>query len=406
MGGTSIRPEAGMPFSPRKLLMVALLPLIAGCSGKPMDIDDLGDALSPQAQGQPATLTPAERDAQRVRKVRPGLEPLYANRTAAPPAMEPPPPMPVPPPAEAMPFPAGRLSPEQAEVLLAGDPMAQRFLAVKQLAGRGLVPLPEAAERKDTNLGALLPLTAPQPPAAGLERPLPPLADIVARFDGLYTGANRGTTATRAAERDFLLDALLPKAPASRQPYSPPDIASARKLQDRLGRLDDAGLITPDERARETAAIDQLIAGGTLPELLAPPKPPEPPKAKKKPRQGRGNRMPGGVSGRLEVVPSPPGVEPPPLSTKTKGPAGMHLLSMGSASHGDKAWDALQKENPELANLGHTVSRTDLGDLGVTYRLIAGPVDATQAASICGILKTRGQTCTPTPFPAAGDAAK
>jgi hypothetical protein len=389
MGRPSIRPEAGMPFDPRKLLLVAMLPLIAGCQQAAIELG----------------LEEEETAATAKRIVRPGLEQLHPQGPAAAPAVELPPLLPVPPPPEAMPFPAGRLTPERAEILLAGDPMAQRFLALKQLAGRGLVPVQDAAERKEANLGALLPLSAPQPPAAGLERPLPPLSEIVDRFNGLYTGAGRGNAATRAAEQGFLLESLLPKAPPRRQAYAPPDIASARKLQDRLGRLDDAGLITPDERAKESAAIDQLIAGGTLPEVLAPPPPPEPPKPKKKVGKGRGNRMVGGVSGRFEVIPSPPGVEPPPLG-KNKGPAGMHLLSMGSASHGDKAWEALQKENPELANLGHTVSRADLGDLGVTYRLIAGPLDATQAASVCGILKARGQSCTPTPFPADGSTAK
>ncbi|MCR6630993.1 MAG: SPOR domain-containing protein [Magnetospirillum sp.] len=383
-----------MPFSPRTILMVALLPLVAGCWRLETELDYVGyraDKLTKRVNGE--------------QSIPPGLEPLY-TRTAASAPMADPLPVPVPPSAEALPFPAGRLSPEQAEVLLAGDPMALRFLALKQLAARGLVPVAEAVGRKDANMGALLPLTAPLPPAAGLDRPLPSQAGILERFNGLFTRGDRGSDGTRAAERAFLLDSLLPTAPAQRQPYSPPDIASARKLQDRLGRLEDTGLVTPDERARETAAVDQLIASGALPEVVAPPPPPEKPKAKKKAGSGRGSRMPGGVSGKLEVVPSPPGVEPPRLKPGSKDPAGLHLLSMGTASHGDKAWDALQKENPELAALGHTVSRADLGDLGVTYRLIAGPVEPAQAETLCTALKARGQACMPTPFPANGAAGK
>lgn len=373
-----------MPFDPRKFLMVAALPLLAGCQ-------DLGNRLD-------YTAVQVERAAQGDKFVSPGLEPLHAAKGyRANPPSEPPPPQPMPPERDLVPFPVGVLTPDQAEMLLAGDPMALRFLALKLLTARGLVPVDEAVARKQANLGALLPLTTPEPPAAGLEAPIPPLPQVMDRFGGLGTGAERGNVATRAAERDFLTDVLLPKQPAKRQPYSPPDIASARKLQDRLARLEDAGLVTPEERAEETEAVDKLIASGVLPEVLQPPKPPEKPKKKKV--GGRGNRMPGGVSGRLEIIPSPPGVEAPKLAGGAKGPAGVHLLSMGSAAHGDKAWEALTKEHAELGGLGHTVSRADLGELGVTYRLVAGPVEPAQAESLCATLRTRGQACTPTPFP-------
>ncbi|MGE5515952.1 MAG: SPOR domain-containing protein [Bacteroidota bacterium] len=378
-----------MAFLPRKLMMVALLPLMAGCQGVQTEMDALAaqvDQAQAQADGRPY--------------IRPGLEPLYAPKADVVPVSEPEPPQPVPPPPGAVPFPAGTLSADQAEILLAGDPMAQRFLALKQLTARGLVPVEQAVVRKDANLGALLPLTADKPPAAGLDHPIPPLPEVIERFQGLGTGAVRGNPATRAAERDFLADTLLPAVPVRRQAYSPPDIVSARQLQNRLGRLEDAGLITPEQRAGENEAVDKLIAGGTLPEVVAPP--PPPPKAKKKKAAGRGNRMAGGVSGRFEIIPSPPGVEAPKLASGAKGAAGLHLLSMGSASHGDRAWEALVKENAELAGLGHTVSRADLGDLGVTYRLLAGPVDAAQAEALCATIKARGQACTPTPFPASG----
>ncbi|MGE5478471.1 MAG: hypothetical protein ACM3Q1_17590 [Bacteroidales bacterium] len=377
-----------MPFIPRKYLMVALLPLMAACQTMQTEMDAMGarmDQAKASVDGRPY--------------IRPGLEPLYAAKPLALPDREPPPPLPVPPPREAVPFPVGVLTVPQAEILLAGDPMALRFLALKQLATLGMVPVEECVARKDANLGALLPLTAEAPPAAGLDHPIPPLPEVMERFRNLGNGAVRGNPATRNAERDFLTDALLPRQPGKRQPYSPPDIASARKLQDRLGRLEDAGLITPDERAAENEAVDQLIAGGTLPQVLEPPKPPPKPKPKK---SGRGNRMPGGVSGKLEIIPSPPGVEAPKLPSAAKGPAGIHLLSMGSAAHGDKAWEALVKEHAELSGLGHTVSRADLGELGVTYRLLAGPMDPAQAESLCATLKTRGQVCTPTPFPANG----
>lgn len=375
-----------MPLDPRKFLILTLLPLAAGCQRIGMEMDVAAVRMD-QAQAQ----------LEGRQYIRPGLEPLYAPKPPGPPedALSAPP---VPPEVDYVPFPPGRLPPEQAEVLLAGDPMALRFLAVKALSQRGLLPVEDAGQRKDTNLGALLPLTVPQPPAAGLEAPIPPLADIVSRFEGL-SAPKRGNQNPRVSERDFLADTLLPKAPPRRQQYAPPDINSARKVQDRLGRLEDAGLITPEQRAEESKAVDTLVGGGALPETLEPPKAAEPPKPKKKAASGRGNRMPGGVSGKLEIIPSPYGVDAPKLAAGAKGPAGVHLLSMGSAGHGDKAWDALVKEHTELNGLGHTVARADLGELGVTYRLIAGPMDPAQAESLCATLKPRGQSCTPTPFP-------
>lgn len=378
-----------MPFDPRKMLVVALVPAVAGCQNVGLEMDALGarlDKAQAQLEGRPY--------------VPPGLESLYAPKPplAASEGASPPP---EPPPPDLVPFPEGRLAPEQAEVLLAGDPMAQRFLALKALTQRGLVPVEDAGQRKDANLAALLPLTVSQPPAAGLEAPVPPLAQMVERFDRLSQGP-KATAPARMAERDFLADALLPRQPERRQSYAPPDVVSARRLQERLGRLEDSGLISPEQRAGETAAVDKLLAGGTLPQVFAPPPPPPaPPKPKPVTRKNRVSRMPGGVSGRLEVIPSPPGVVAPQLATGAKGPAGVHLLSMGSAGHGDKAWEALVKEHPELNGLGHTVSRADLGDLGVTYRLIAGPLEPAQAEILCATLKTRGQSCTPTPFPAA-----
>lgn len=373
-----------MSLRRRMILMAAVLPLVAGC----------GTTASQNADPEAQLETAAKKRAP------PGLEPLYRTHIEPPPSVVEATPDSVPLPAWALPFPQGRLDSAQAETLLAGDPMALRFLALKRLTEMGEVPVDETAARKDANMGALLPLTAPMPPAAGLERPIPPLGEVVGHFTGLGEGKGRGDDRTRAAERSFLLDKLLPKQPAARQQFSPPDLFSARKLLERLGWLEDAGLVTPEERARESGAVDALMASGALPEVLIPPKPVEPPKAKPKSALGRGQRMPGGVSGRLEVIPSPPGVEPPHLAAGAKGPAGIHLLSMGTASHGDKAWEALKKEHPELAELGYKVSRADLGELGVTYRLVAGPVEPAQAEKLCATLKPRGQTCTPTPFPA------
>lgn len=372
-----------LPFL-RTLVTAALAPLLAGCA----DLVARMEATAGQIERLVDPSTP-----------RPGLEGLASASGPLPlPEPEPPPTLPVPPPAAALPFPTGARPTAEAEPLLAGDPMALRFLALKMLAEQGLAPLDEVAARKDGNIGALLPLTAPLPPAAGLDRPIPPLDQVVDRFAQLPR--DKGTEATRAAERGFMLDALLPKAPAARMPLSPADQQAARLAEARLGRLREAGLITRSEHEAEAAALAALAP--TLPEILVPPPPAPPPKKKKAVASGtgRGARFPGGVSGKLEVVPSPLGVKAPAVAAGFTGPVGVHLLSMGSAGHGDKAWEALKKEFPELAPLSFKVSRADLGELGATYRLVAGPLDSAAAADkLCAALVAKGQTCQPTPFP-------
>ncbi len=371
----------------RMLVTAALLPLAAGCADKRARISATADGVGQLIdQNRP----------------RPGLEGLVtAGETGPTTAQEPPANLPLPPTDAAMPFPATSLSPAEAERLLAGDPLALRFLALRQLAAQGLAPLDEVSSRKDANMGALLPLTAPQPAATGLDRPIPPLDHIVDRFTELNAarnGGNRGTDGTRSAERTFMLDSLLRKQPDARMPLSPPDQASARQAMARLDRVKGAGLISRSEHDAEAAALAALTP--TLPETATPPAPPPARKKAVATGSGRGQRFPGGVSGKLEIVPSPPGIAAPKIAAGFTGPVGVHLLSMGSGSHGDKAWEALKKEFPDLTALSFKVSRADLGDLGATYRLIAGPLENTAAADkLCVDLRAKGQTCQTTPFP-------
>jgi hypothetical protein len=334
--------------------------------------------------------------------VRPGLEPLL-NRPAAAMPMADPKERPDLYPAAAQPFPSISLPWEDAEALLAADAAGQRFLGLKRLSQQGLIPIEEAIERRRANLGALLPLTQPKPPAAGLDRPPPSSAALEQRFNQLYD-KNRGAPAARRAELGFLLDGLMPPAKAPRAPLPTPSTqADARQAAARLDRLKEAGVITRSERDDEAAALQKLMAAGGLPEMLVAELPP-PPEVKPKPVKKAAStrpvgRMEGGVSGRFEVIASPPQLQAPKLASGSTVPAGLHLLSMGTAVHAEKAFEALKKEFPELAPLAFTVSKADLGDLGATYRLIAGPTDAATAERLCTAIRAKGQTCQATPFP-------
>lgn len=219
---------------------------------------------------------------------------------------------------------------------------------------------------------------------------MPQLDQVLARVKALGGARASGSA---ASERDFLADTILPLRPIVRQPLTPPDVISARRALTRLERLADTGLISEEERVVEARALEALIESNRLPQVLAPPAPPPPPPVKKpvKKQPHRGWKP--------EFVPNPPGIDPPKLEAGGKGPAGIHLLSMASAGNAENAWNALKQQFPDLAPLSYKVSKADLGELGVTYRLIAGPLDAAAAEKLCGTLRGQAQTCVPTPFP-------
>lgn len=271
----------------------------------------------------------------------------------------------------------------QVPALIANDPEAQRFLLLKQLVEAGLVPPDEAETRRTANIGALLPYSAP-PPAQGLARPAA-LRDIADRL-ALLSVTPALPPAVRKAERDFLMDTLLPAEPARRTGPARQDaqaLASGRKRVEDLGRM---GLVEHDEFQREMAAI--LARQQDLAKA-----PPPPPPAKKKPV--RKKPPAGSIAGETPKPGDVPGGVQP---TVGKGPRGLHLLSMASPTMTDKAVEALKKEFPELAALEFKAVKTDIPDLGTTWRLIAGPMPPSDADSLCAALRGKGQSCAPADF--------
>ena len=266
---------------------------------------------------------------------------------------------------------------------IAGDPEAQRFLLLRQLVEAGVVSPDEALPRRTANLGGLLPYSEP-PPAAGLDRPMAS-RDIADRLARLSVGDAPGPNSSHRAERDFLLDSVLPTAPASRALPAQVEPSSLTTARRRIGDLAGLGLVSPDESQRELAAIgagEQALAN------RPPPPPPPPPPPKKKPRKkpaADAGAKPGDVPGG--TVPVNP-----------KGTLGLHLLSMASPSMTDKAIEALKKEYPELAPLEFKAVKTDIPDLGTTYRLMAGPLSGTDADQMCRALRAKGQSCAITNF--------
>jgi len=285
-----------------------------------------------------------------------------------------------PPPAEVVALPAIPSVPLDPPSAIAADPEAQRFHALRRLVEAGLEPADDAEQSRSANLGALLPYSAP-PPADGLARPAP-LQGIVDQIARLSVRPP-SIAAETAAERGFLMESLLPLASTSRAAPARVERGALATGRDRVDTLARLGLVNLDERMRELAAIgqnEQVLA--TAP----PPPPPPPPPPKKKPRP---RKKPVGAEGGAKPGDVPGGAIPP----SGKGPVGVHLLSMASDALTDKAVAALQKEFPELAPFQFKAVKTEIPELGTTYRLIAGPMPPAEAEKLCVALREKGQSC-------------
>ena len=98
-------------------------------------------------------------------------------------------------------------------------------------------------------------------------------------------------------------------------------------------------------------------------------------------------------------IPSPkPVVQPPPTPTVTATPlAGyrIQLAALRGRADAEAAWRRLKRANGDLLGaLEAEVTRVDLADKGIFYRLRAGPLaSAAKAGALCQRLKARNLDC-------------
>ena len=270
-------------------------------------------------------------------------------------------------------------APEQAVV---SGPMVTRFvdadshivswfITLRTLRDQELVTPEEYAVRRQANVGALLPLTAP-PPTAGLDRPVPTTEQIVGRIRAINRALQLRamTVSQHAAERSMILDALMPAAPVVvANPAAPPEgLMEAADAVRRLEHLRDGNFITSDEYAKERAAVER----GLQPEPPVRPamtKPAEPMKMEKE-------------------MAAPSGPQP-----------AVHLASYRSRKQAERGWSQLKRAHGKLlGGLDSQVTPVNLGaGKGTYFRLKAGPVANKGAAvDLCRKLKRRRQYCEPT----------
>lgn len=248
-----------------------------------------------------------------------------------------------------------------------------RFATLKALRDQGLVTQDEFAQRRRSNIGALLPLTSP-PPAAGLDRPVPTTEQISARLHAIGRALEMRaiSVSQHAAERNMILDALMPSAPVMvAPPAAPPHgLMEAADSVRRLEKLRDAGYISSDEYARERQAIELSMQ----------------PPAVSQAQMVTPQVTDGGAPQKMEKA----------SAEKPSGPQpAVHLASYRSAKQAESGWVQIRRAHGNvLGDLDHEVSKVTLGSKGTYYRLKAGPLPSVaDAKELCAKLKQRRQFC-------------
>ncbi|MBR1777839.1 MAG: hypothetical protein IJ752_04560 [Alphaproteobacteria bacterium] len=136
-----------------------------------------------------------------------------------------------------------------------------RFLTFTRLRDEKYVTPDEWLSRRSVNLGGLLPYTL-TPAGKGLDLPAPTGDVIVGRLNALREALEMRAITPRehAAEREIILEALLPSNPFYRMDAAPVprDILEGATALRRIEMLQNIGLITPEEAKKEKAAIEKL----------------------------------------------------------------------------------------------------------------------------------------------------
>ena len=140
--------------------------------------------------------------------------------------------------------------------------VVMRFLTFIRLRDENYVTEEEWQARRTANLGGLLPYTL-TPAAAGLDMPAPKAEVIIARLTALRDAVEirAVTPQEHAAEREIILEALLPENPQYRMkpvPF-PQDVLQAATALRRIEMLKNMNLISAQEAGREKAAVEKLL---------------------------------------------------------------------------------------------------------------------------------------------------
>jgi hypothetical protein len=258
--------------------------------------------------------------------------------------------------------------------------VAGRFRILKELLNAGLITAEEYTERRNANLGALLPYSEP-PPARGLERPIPPDAAVIDRLRAIKAAVRTDemTPDQQSAERAVILDALLPADPGERvpPPHAPQDMLAAATAVGRVERMYARGLVTAAEVAREKTAIQRALSNHLA-----------------------GQPVVGTATG-LAYGP-PPTVQTAPMVAKAEMAQahlrhgwGVSLAIANSQAAAKRLAPGIKAKFPEeLGDKEFRVGRIVYRDGRHRWRVIAGPFANREAAlTMCRRLRLHRQRC-------------
>jgi hypothetical protein len=94
---------------------------------------------------------------------------------------------------------------------------------------------------------------------------------------------------------------------------------------------------------------------------------------------------------------TPQAVQKAAVSTSTEPMSGTVQVRLGSLRSPEAAreeWQRLKRANGDLfGNLRANAVSVDLGEKGIYYRIMAGPLDASAAERLCDEMKQRNHGC-------------
>lgn len=141
-----------------------------------------------------------------------------------------------------------------------------RFLILKELAENDMITKEEFLAARQSNIGGLLPLTN-APAGITADKPVPSPDVIIERINALKAATEERAITPRefSAERDLIIEAILPPAPRQRLKRQAPakDLLSAAKNLRKLEVIYDLDLITTKEKQKEQAAIERNLGINT-----------------------------------------------------------------------------------------------------------------------------------------------
>ena len=276
---------------------------------------------------------------------------------------------------------SGKISAAKSVTMHLTDPEASimgRFRILRKLLDEELITPDEYIQRRNSNVGAMLPLTGGAP-ATGLDRPIPDDNQVADRLRMLKASieAREMQPSEAASERGIILDALLPTKSRTRA-VPPPPPADMLEVADAVGRLErfrTQDLISPDELQKEKAALNQV-----LDKRLAD-----------QPSVAEASGLKYGMPAKpvpLVVQPAPMPMQTAPMTKAVKW-----SVALGSAGDEEEAKTlAAQIKDKFPEELGNKVLTVHKGDDN-KWQVVSAMSSKDQARRLCKTLRLHRQSC-------------